>query len=742
MSDLNGDRRTHMDDRLDADPGQGEAPPNPLLLAHRLLRGRYLWAGLTGAALAIPGAIAGYLALPVEYASTGFVEVRPSIPRVIYETQENALLPMFDQYVENEATYISSSRVVERAAANPELRDAGWPGPPDGVVALQDALRVVKARRGSTITVEVSHTEPRLAQAAVNAVLQSYQANFQERKGMDASERQDALSTLVSRLSRDLVAKRNEMFERSNNLGADTLPRRLETRVEELDRYDAMISQIELALAEARAREQTADEVDPEAIAESSLEELAQRDGELATLLAARSELEARRKSLGVNFLPNHRTMRDLARQIEAVNTRIEERARLVAERPAAPTSGGEQNLGLTSVAELEARLTQLRERREEISRQANTLGNNLRLLEATKGEVADLERRLNEAERELNALRVERENRPLDSGRVAIIQGNLPLQPAKDKRIPLAAAGAMGGAGFGVGVFLLYGLLRPTYRYIDDVEVSGSAPALLGTLPDFSNGSPEDRDMAALSVHHLRNALQLGPARGGAGRVLTITSAASGDGKTNLSIALGASYAAAGQRVCLLDTDLVGRGLSRELGMGDKEGFTRAVAEGSVEGLPLQTPVSNLWLVSAGRSGLVDPTRLSEGNVKPVLDALRERFDIVLIDTGPILGSLEANIVSALSDRVVLTVSRGQHTRLAQAALERLHRLGGVCAGLVFNRAAPVDFRSSVSHASIRSSSLLVRPGEEDGATRPGSRASLMEAVAGGTKLDTGSGP
>ena len=253
----------------------------------------------------------------------------------------------------------------------------------------------------------------------------------------------------------------------------------------------------------------------------------------------------------------------------------------------------------------------------------------------------------------------------------------------------------------------------------------------LLGTLPDFSSGDPEQRDLAALSVHHLRNALQVGGGRS-SGSVLTVTSAAAGDGKTSLVMALGTSYAAAGQRTCLVDADLIGRGLTRELRYGDRDGFIQAVAAGDTAPMVSATPVKSLWIVPAGRPGDIDPTRLSERNVRPVIEALRESFDVVLIDTGPLLGSLEANVVCVLSDRVVLAVSRGQGARVVRAAVERLKRLSANCAGIIFNRAAPMDFRSSVSHASIRSTSVVVRPGEEERAPRPGSRASLMDAVAG----------
>jgi len=727
MRDANDPLFDQFDDGLGGDGGHGAAP-NPLLVVHRRLRGRYLIAIVLGLAFAIPGAIVGWKAIPVRYTGVATIELQPSLRKVLYTTDENELMPFFEEFVQTQSALVRLPQVLSRAADNPKLREAGWPRGPAGAAQLADALEVGPVRGSHTINIEVTHADPRVAQVATNAVLQSYEEHYYERSGRSASERETALQSIVRERSRELTTLREEMFRLSNNLGAETLPRRLQSKADELEQYDQLISQLELALTDATAREQG--EGDNDEFGGMTLDELALFDEELAGLLAARDELEARRDALAQNFLPNHRMMRELERQLDQLESRIARRRTVAAEQaqaqaaPATPT-------GLTTVEQIRTRLEQHRLKRAEISREVSSLGTNLRLLEGTRAEIDDLERQLDEASSALNAMRVERENSTLDSGRVISYEAMLPLAPSKDRRLPLAVGGFGAGLGGGVGLVFLYGFLRPTYRYIDDVEeVDGMIP-LLGTLPDFSSGDPEQRDLAALSVHHLRNALQIGSGRS-TGSVLTVTSAAAGDGKTSLVMALGTSYAAAGQRTCLVDADLIGRGLTRELRYGDRDGFIQAVASGDTEPAISTTPVSSLWAVPAGRPGDIDPTRLSERNVGPVIEALRERFDVVLVDTGPLLGSLEANVVCAMSDRVVLAVSRGQGARVVRAAMERLKRLNANCAGIIFNRATPMDFRSSVSHASIRSTSVVVRPGEEERAPRPGSRASLMDAVAG----------
>src|SRR5690606_10587688 len=108
------------------------------------------------------------------------------------------------------------------------------------------------------------------------------------------------------------------------------------------------------------------------------------------------------------------------------------------------------------------------------------------------------------------------------------------------------------------------------------------------------------------------------------------------------------------------------------------------------------------------------------------------ERFEIVLIDTGPLLGSLEANLVAGLSDAVVLVVSRGQDSKLVNACIQRLRRIGVHCAGVVFNRAEVQDFERSF--AAGRVPSLRSPRSRRRDEAEPGVRATergLVRALA-----------
>jgi Mrp family chromosome partitioning ATPase len=131
-----------------------------------------------------------------------------------------------------------------------------------------------------------------------------------------------------------------------------------------------------------------------------------------------------------------------------------------------------------------------------------------------------------------------------------------------------------------------------------------------------------------------------------------------------------------------------------------------------------------NLDLMPAGVAPGFEPEELSSHAMEELLSPLRTRYEAIVIDTGPILGSLEANAVVPLADQIVLVVSRGQNTRLVKVAVDRLHRFHAGRIGLVFNRAARVDIERSTSAASISVRSRAAsRPAAE--------QASAMSASA-----------
>ena len=315
------------------------------------------------------------------------------------------------------------------------------------------------------------------------------------------------------------------------------------------------------------------------------------------------------------------------------------------------------------------------------------------------------------------------------------------PNQAAIDKRPQLALMGTMVGGGLPFGLMLLIGLLDSRYRYSDDTsDVGVNGLTLLGILPNLPDrlSDPGQASIAAHCVHQIRTMLQIN--NYGDKRAYSVTSASSGDGKTSLTLALGLSFAASGSRTLLIDSDLVGAGLTARLGMNGPEGVLEAMTTGNLMEYVKQTDVADLSILPVGLAQLHHAGIFSPQSVRKLINEAKKHYEIILVDTGPILGSIEATPVAAASDGVILTVARGQQRPLVEKALAHLNSIGARVAGVVFNRAQSRDFEQSISGISMRSASRSSN-GNGNGASRAGQQRDagqygpVARAVASSTK-------
>jgi len=113
---------------------------------------------------------------------------------------------------------------------------------------------------------------------------------------------------------------------------------------------------------------------------------------------------------------------------------------------------------------------------------------------------------------------------------------------------------------------------------------------------------------------------------------------------------------------------------------------------------------IENVWILPVGSAGMHHASAFSPTAIRRLVNNVRDKYDVILIDTGPVLGSIEASAVAASADAVILTIARGQQRVLVERSLRHLLAVGANIAGIVFNRAETKDFERSVSRFSVRS--------------------------------------
>ncbi len=142
--------------------------------------------------------------------------------------------------------------------------------------------------------------------------------------------------------------------------------------------------------------------------------------------------------------------------------------------------------------------------------------------------------------------------------------------------------------------------------------------------------------------------------------RVIMVSSATGGEGKTTLASQLALSLARSGRRTVLVDFDLRRPAFDEVFKLPLQPGVCEALhRQNAVSELIHATATANLSVITAGRWDRTVMARLSSGAAAELFNQLREQFEFVVVNTSPILPVADARFVSQQVDAVVLSVLR-----------------------------------------------------------------------------------
>lgn len=254
-------------------------------------------------------------------------------------------------------------------------------------------------------------------------------------------------------------------------------------------------------------------------------------------------------------------------------------------------------------------------------------------------------------------------------------------------------AGGAGGVLGVSLGITMalfLAALDRRLYTPWDCERTSGLV--LAGSVPRVGrlvNGVPGPSEPPipefSRAIVSILGAMDIA----GGGKVITVTSPSRKEGKTLFIMEMSkAMLHGARQRVLLIDGGFLTQGLSRLLGRADSPGVIEVLAgESSIEEVVKPSALAGLDLMPSGN--LEDRLKLGyyRNALCDLLATLRERYDLILIDTDGVLNSPDAVLLASTAERVLTVVRYGatRHETLSQA-LRQLARLGIKPFGLLLN--------------------------------------------------------
>jgi capsular exopolysaccharide synthesis family protein len=251
----------------------------------------------------------------------------------------------------------------------------------------------------------------------------------------------------------------------------------------------------------------------------------------------------------------------------------------------------------------------------------------------------------------------------------------------------------ALGGI-VGLGLGLAIAILRKTGK--KTVGTEGEAhdvldlPAL-GLIPRLRRNSPPISQPAlTLATERLVTTLELDLVPEPRHRVLQVASADSGDGRTLVARGIATALASRGRRVVLVETDLRSPRLAAEFGLDTSSGIVgRLGGDSSGHEVP-ETDIAHLSVFPAGDIGGQSPTELlSSARFTELVDELRSKYDLVILDSAPLLPQVDSAIVARAADGIIFVVNRDRSTKVhLRAALTALEPSSSKLVGIVMNAA------------------------------------------------------
>jgi polysaccharide biosynthesis transport protein len=624
------------------------------------------------------------LRLPKQYESTAVIRIDPSMPVNVVGNQVGN-----SGGVDMGALLATDEKeIVSPAVVTPAVLKLGLWKPQDGdssatvssavVAKIAGGIKVSQVRGTYLLDVSYRSTSPSQAAAMANALAEQFIEHEYETRNSALLNLTQYMREQIKELGQRMKESQLALnaFETDNNIInpdniSSQLTQQLSSLQQELGQEQAEQRSLEANLALAK-------EGNVDALLVSD------RGSALAPLLQAQQQAEMEFAALASKYGPGNYLYQQQQRKLARIRDSIQNAQQHVAAQIEAQAKSEAVQVNLTArqFAEVKAQINEF-----------NRKGVQFEILkhkaDSDKGLYDDLLKQVDAAD--VTAGYHSTAMRIVD----AASPNPVPVYPRVKLSLLLAflLAGTMGVVG-AVAVSGMDRTLRDPKAISPILGIN-----LLGSLPQVHDEKelkslmvplvPEEDLMQgpfAESVLRIRSTLLLG-ASGGPVRSVAVVSSQPGEGKTTIAANVAAAMAALGKRTVVVDGDLRRPQLHRVLGLSNRLGLSSVLQSQSIlqEAL-LPGPTERLSILPAGPTS-ANARELIAGRISALVEELKAQFDIVVIDTPPILGFADGLNIATAADTSLLVVRAGRTPReYVQLLIDQLRHVRADLAGIVLN--------------------------------------------------------
>jgi capsular exopolysaccharide synthesis family protein len=552
---------------------------------------------------------------------------------------------------------------------------------------LLTKLTVSELGRSNVLSIQAEAQKPGEAAAIANTVAERYLAQQRSDKLATSHQVESFLTERITQLRQQVEKSEQavEDYRRQNGLYKGESAGVTSQQMTELNTQMILAqtarAEADARLGEAQAMRKTGAESDsvPDVL-KSSL---------IAALKEQQATTERKLSDLSGSYGPEHPKILATKAELADITKKINLEISRVVEglRHEASTAG--------------ARYEALRQNFAKLQTQMGTVGDKSIHLEALERD-ATVDRNLLESM--LSRARETMGQQDLEQANAKLISHAAPPEfPAFPPKTLIVFLGMLAGALVGLLIALLRESADRTFRLGEQIEAITGLP-VLAMVPRVRGSTPPAQQVLTQPLSPFSEALRklyIGLQMSGtthSPKTVLVSSATPGEGKSVLAASLGRMVASHGRRVLLIDCDWRSPNLHRLFRCSNQGGLAALLENDTVvlEDIIKRDPASGADVITAGDLAPRLAHQMISGRMQLILETFAKNYDLVVIDSPPVLVGADVLSISRLVDKVVYVVRWGKTRReVAFDGLKQIIEARGQVAGVVLSRVDSKRYRS-----------------------------------------------